>query len=136
MNSMRPRVCAAIIRNGSILMVHHRDAEREYWTLPGGGVETGETPHQAVVREVKEETGLEAHVCRFLFDETYLNGTSVSQCFLLKVNEVQEAVFGYDPEEAHLPAGSRLLQGVGWHTLASKKDDRQVAKVIQSLAAK
>lgn len=116
-------------------MVRHRDAEREYWTLPGGGVESGETPHEAVVREVKEETGLDARVRRFLFEETYLNSDSICHCFLLDIDESQEAVFGYDPEEAHLPATSRLLQGVGWHTLESKKEDGQVAKVIQSLAA-
>lgn len=116
-------------------MVRHHDDEREYWTLPGGGVEADETPHQAVVREVKEETGLEARVCRFLFEETYLNGTSVSQCFLLEIDERQEATLGCDPEEAHLPANSRLLQGVNWHTLDSKRDDCQVSKVIQILNA-
>lgn len=30
-----------------------------YWTLPGGGIEFGESPEAAVVREVMEETGLE-----------------------------------------------------------------------------
>ena len=29
------------------------------WNLPGGGVELGESPWEAVVREVEEETGLE-----------------------------------------------------------------------------
>jgi 8-oxo-dGTP diphosphatase len=53
-------VSAAIIRDGKVLIVRRaRPPARGLYTLPGGGVEAGETLHEAVVREVREETGLE-----------------------------------------------------------------------------
>ena len=52
-------VSAAIIRDGRVLIVRRaRPPARGVFTLPGGGVEAGETLHEAVIREVLEETGL------------------------------------------------------------------------------
>lgn len=52
-------VSAAIFRDGRVLLVRRaREPARGRWTLPGGGVELGETLHDAVRREVAEETGL------------------------------------------------------------------------------
>jgi 8-oxo-dGTP diphosphatase len=52
-------VSAAIVRDGRILLVRRARAPgRGLYSLPGGVVEAGETLHQAVVREVFEETGL------------------------------------------------------------------------------
>ena len=52
-------VSAAIFRDGQVLIVRRgRPPAQGLYTLPGGGVELGETLEQAVIREVREETGL------------------------------------------------------------------------------
>jgi len=53
-------VSAAIIRDGKVLVVRRaRQPALGIFTLPGGGVETGETLMQAVTREVREETSMD-----------------------------------------------------------------------------
>ena len=52
-------VSAAIFRDGRVLIVRRAQPPANgLYTLPGGGVELGETLEQAVIREVREETGL------------------------------------------------------------------------------
>lgn len=62
----RQRVAAyaVILRDDSILLSRLAPAVSadELWTLPGGGLDHGEDPRDAVVREVREETGLDAVV--------------------------------------------------------------------------
>ena len=62
-------------------MLHERsrrDGGREWWTLPGGGIDPGETAEDAVRREVLEEVGLVVKEARYLHDMPYPSGmTSV-----------------------------------------------------------
>jgi 8-oxo-dGTP diphosphatase len=62
----RQRVAAyaVIIREGKVLLARlaPRISKEPLWTLPGGGLDHGEDPRSAVVREVYEETGLSATV--------------------------------------------------------------------------
>ena len=52
----RPSVRGIIVREGNIAMVHSlRD---DYYKLPGGGIDAGETHAETLVREVREEAGL------------------------------------------------------------------------------
>lgn len=56
----RIAVSALIFNEGNILLAHRRDID--WWNLPGGGMEAGETVDEALRREVYEETGLEVEV--------------------------------------------------------------------------
>lgn len=58
----RDSAFAIILHSRCVLLVKARD--KNNWQLPGGRLEPGETPAQAVIREVKEETGLLARVGR------------------------------------------------------------------------
>ena len=45
-----------IIRNGKVAMVHSR--KYDYYKFPGGGIENGENPIEAMIRETREEAGI------------------------------------------------------------------------------
>ncbi|HCF99905.1 MAG TPA: NUDIX hydrolase [Chloroflexi bacterium] len=61
------RAQVVLLEGDRILLARHVCPEREYWILPGGAVEEGETPEAAAIREVLEETGLRIRIERLLF---------------------------------------------------------------------
>ena len=69
MSRARPEIAvgAVVVRDDCLLVIRrgHGPGAGE-WSVPGGRVEAGETLHEAVVREMWEETGLEVVVERFL----------------------------------------------------------------------
>jgi 8-oxo-dGTP diphosphatase len=63
----RVRVAAVLLVGSRVVLARHRLGDRTYHLLPGGGVEEGETLEAALLREVREETGLECSLGRLLF---------------------------------------------------------------------
>lgn len=57
---------AICVRDGQVLLARWVNDGRPEWTLPGGGMEHGEDPHDTVLREVEEETGYHIEVSRLL----------------------------------------------------------------------
>jgi 8-oxo-dGTP diphosphatase len=54
----RIRVSALLRWRGRVLLLRHEKPGREYWLLPGGGVEAGESLVDALHRELREECGI------------------------------------------------------------------------------
>ena len=129
------RVCAALIRNDSVLMVRHVEPDDDYWTLPGGKIESGETPEEAVVREFAEETGIEVSVTRPIWECPFPEFSETREVgFLVEADLSSVPSLGFDPEQSHLPQHARVLQGVAWCRLDALREDVQVSKVLAALS--
>lgn len=77
------RCQAVILKDNKMLVLRQYNYKRqeEYWMLPGGGLEDGETEQQCIIREIKEETGLDVEIKEVLFDEPG-NGKDVYQRYV------------------------------------------------------
>lgn len=62
MSEPRIRVSAVLRWSDQILLCRHEKPGREYWLLPGGGVNSGESLTEALQRELAEEIGMEDEV--------------------------------------------------------------------------
>ena len=60
-------VAAIIIENGKVFATQRGYGEfKDGWEFPGGKIEPGETPEEAIVREIKEELDTEVEVIELL----------------------------------------------------------------------
>jgi mutator protein MutT len=92
----RIRAVAILIKEDEVLLMHRRN-EKEYFTFPGGGVENGEKIEDAVLRELREETTIEAKINKLLYRHIYDNDTE--QYFYLCDYISGEPKLGEDSEE-------------------------------------
>jgi len=93
---------------GRVLLVHQTYAGSK-WAWPGGGVEENESPWDAAVREVKEETGLAVQIVRLVSVYNFSARNGLGFQFLCRIvggalqvdgGEISEARFF---DSAHLP---------------------------------
>lgn len=69
----KPRAAVLLFRDGHLLTLFRRKNGEEYHTVPGGKVDPGETPEEAAVREMLEETGLSVRLKKKLWSMVSLD---------------------------------------------------------------
>ena len=126
----RTRAQALIIEDGRVLLAKHHDLtiDAVYWCMPGGGVEAGESPEQAAIRELKEETNLDIRIIDQI-GELRLPG--VTQGYSKGVTFLAEVIggdmqLGHDPEQVHWE--DKYLKEVKWRNI-----DQELFPAIQSV---
>ncbi|MBX3015756.1 MAG: NUDIX hydrolase [Caldilineaceae bacterium] len=126
---MADRACIALYDEGRILMVRQRYRGTIHWTFPGGGIEPGETPRDAAIREVAEETGLVVILHELLAQCPRTNGQGTYYCYRGTISQ-GEVQLGSDPE---LGECTQELLEVRWQPLTTMRTHPEVALIWEQL---
>ena len=108
------RAQCLVIRDCKILMVKHKFSDDEWhYCTPGGGIELGETPDQAALRELQEECNVTGVIIRKTSE--YVDPYSEDKFFYTYHIDIggQRPSLGYDPESGE----EQYLVEVRWMAL-------------------
>ncbi|MBC7327894.1 NUDIX hydrolase [bacterium] len=101
---LKLRIACILIEDGKILLAKHRRDEREYWTLPGGGLQKGERITDCLRREIWEEGGLEIEIEDVLFVYDTIEPSRHIVTIVLRARKV-----GGELKPKNIPVEGRLV---------------------------
>ena len=113
----RRAVRAIVIKDDKLLVMHRNKFGHQYYILIGGGVKGSETLEQALVREVYEETGLQATHARHVLTEEAGDPYGTQYIFLCAVADGTITLHP-DSQEAHINALGNNLHTPMWLPLS------------------
>ena len=88
--------------DGRILVQHHSSSKPDFYRLPGGGVRFREKAEDCIVREILEETGLDARVDRLLWVRDFLDQLQYHSIELFFLATVIDGEFMPNPEGGNI----------------------------------
>ena len=80
-------VAGYVVRGDKVLLIHHK--KLGMWLPPGGHIETNETPEEAVVREIREETGFDVEVVREVAGHPHTNVEILAQPKHIQLEDIK-----------------------------------------------
>jgi 8-oxo-dGTP diphosphatase len=105
-----------IIHNGKMLLMERWRDGSHYFSIPGGGIEKGETPEQATKRELHEELGVRIQIIRKLY-EVHIQD-SLHFIFLCAYLDGEPQLHPESPEAMEHANGKNLFKP-GWVEIKS-----------------
>jgi inorganic pyrophosphatase len=124
---MRYRAAVFVIDKDKVLLFYRLKNGQEYYAVPGGGVEPNETPEQAAVRELKEETSLNITLGNKIGE---LEADDNHQYFYIAKSWSGTPTFGGEELERQSPANVYRLEWVPIETLNDIDLRKEARKIL------
>jgi 8-oxo-dGTP pyrophosphatase MutT (NUDIX family) len=113
MIGMRMAVRVVVVKDDALLVMHRNKFGQDYYTLIGGAIKTGETPLQALNREISEEASIKIVNPRLIYIEQAGDPYGTQYIFLCDYDSGQVAL-SRDSEEAKIHLMGKNLFRPEW----------------------
>ena len=121
MTEIRSRVNVLVVNKDQFVLIFRHKNNQDYYAIPGGGIEVGETPEVAAKREINEELGLSLYNLK-LISEVKMDSRH-DYNFLSETGDTEIKVTG--PELKHLNMAEDLFRPE-WHIKDSFRRDIEI----------
>ncbi len=122
---MKKRAAVLIIDKDKILLIHRIKNGIEYYVIPGGNIEEGESPEKTAIREAKEETNLDIELGELFYEVK--NKAFHGFYFLVKSFKGEQRIIGEELDRMSEDNQYHLE----WHKLKEIKNIPLVPKDIK-----